>query len=151
MVIDILEKTDLHPSLLELEITESSMQIPELTIPVLKELKKLGVSLSIDDFGTGYSSLAYLKDFPINSLKIDRSFVEEISVSGGAIIEMIINMASYLHVSVIAEGIETGDQLDYLKSLSCDEGQGYLFSRPIPAKEFEKLLFRQKRTLIEVV
>ena len=118
---------------------------PELTIPVLKELKKLGVSLSIDDFGTGYSSLAYLKDFPINSLKIDRSFVEEISVSGGAIIEMIINMATYLHVSVIAEGIETGDQLDYLKNLSCEEGQGYLFSRPIPAKEFEKLLFSKRR------
>ena len=151
MVIDILEKTELHPSHLELEITESSMQIPELTIPILKEMKKLGVSLSIDDFGTGYSSLAHLKDFPINSLKIDRSFVEEISVSGGAIIEMIINMATYLHVSVIAEGIETGEQLQFLKNLSCDEGQGYLFSRPIPAKEFEKLLFRQKRTLIEVI
>jgi diguanylate cyclase (GGDEF)-like protein/PAS domain S-box-containing protein len=151
MVIDILEKTELHPSHLELEITESSMQIPELTIPILKELKKLGVSLSIDDFGTGYSSLAYLKDFPINSLKIDRSFVEEIPVSGGAIIEMIINMATYLHVSVIAEGIETTDQLYYLKNLSCYEGQGYLFSRPIPAREFANLLIRQNKALIEVI
>ena len=144
MVINLLEKTDLHPSDLELEITESSMQIPQLTIPILKKIKMLGVSLSIDDFGTGYSSLAYLRDFPINSLKIDRSFVEEISTSGGAIIEMIINMATYLQVSVIAEGIETRDQLLFLKKLGCDEGQGYFFSRPVPANEFEKLLLEQK-------
>ena len=130
---------------MELEITESPMQIPEITIPVLKEMKKLGVSLSIDDFGTGYSSLAYLKDFPINSLKIDRSFVKEISVSGGAIIEMIITMATYLHVSVIAEGIETTYPFSYLKNLCCLEGQGYLFSRPIPADEFEKLLYKKKK------
>lgn len=146
MVIDLLAKTDLHPSYLELEITESSMQTPQLTIPILKEIKKLGVSLSIDDFGTGYSSLAHLRDFPIDCLKIDRSFVEEMSTSGGAIVEMIINMATYLHVSVVAEGIETVDQLDYLKKLGCEEGQGYLFSRPVPVEEFEKLLYEQRKS-----
>lgn len=123
------------------------MQTPQLTIPILKEIRNLGVSLSIDDFGTGYPSLAYLRDFPINSLKIDRSFVEEISMSGGAIIEMIINMATYLHVNVIAEGIKNHDQLHYLKKLGCDEGQGYLFSRPVPPEEFEKLLVKQKMAL----
>ncbi|WP_428911654.1 EAL domain-containing protein [Niallia sp. Krafla_26] len=148
MVNHILDDTGLQPSDLDLEITESSMQTPELTIPILHQLKRIGVSLSIDDFGTGYSSLAYLRDFPIDRLKIDRSFVAEISSRGEAIIDMIINMAAYLQVRVVAEGIETQEQLSYLKNLSCNEGQGYLFSRPVPAKDFERLLFRQKKSVV---
>ena len=136
----ILKKTQLQPCYLELEITESIMQTPRVTIPILRELKSLGVRLSVDDFGTGYSSLAYLRDFPIDSLKIDRSFIEDIQIDNGAIIKMIINMASLLNVSVIAEGIETEDQLHFLSQLHCDEGQGYLFSRPVPGTEFYKLM-----------
>ena len=145
MVTGILKKTQLQPGCLDLEITESIMQNPDISIPILKNLKSLGVHLSIDDFGTGYSSLAYLRDFPIDRLKIDRSFIEEIQTDNGAIIKMIINMASHLNVSVIAEGIETKNQLYFLSQLYCDEGQGYLFSRPLPATELYKLLLEQKR------
>ena len=109
----------------------------------------MGVHLSIDDFGTGYSSLAYLRDFPIDSLKIDRSFIEEIQMDSchrnGAIIKMIIDMAANLNVSVIAEGIETEEQFQFLAQLFCDEGQGYLFSRPLPDKEIYKLLIKHQK------
>lgn len=140
MVTRILKKTKLEPCYLELEITESLMQTPELAISILNQLKSLGVLLSIDDFGTGYSSLAYLRDFPIDSLKIDRTFINEIQKDNGAIVKMIISMASLLNVSVIAEGIETEEQFSFLSKLRCDEGQGYLFSRPIPNHEVIKLL-----------
>ena len=140
LVESMLEKTNLQPCYLDLEITESTMNVPEITIPILKKLKAIGVRLSIDDFGTGYSSLAYLKDFPVDCLKIDRSFIEEIQTDNGPIVKMIISMARLLNFSVIAEGIETDEQLDFLSQLSCDEGQGYLFSRPLPEKEIYKLL-----------
>ena len=136
----ILSETQLEPCYLELELTESIMQTPEIAKPILKELKELGVRLSIDDFGTGYSSLAYLRDFPIDSLKIDRSFVEEIQKDNGVIVKTIIDMASHLSVSVIAEGIETEDQLSFLSQLRCYEGQGFLFCRPLPGSELYKLL-----------
>ncbi|MBZ5752244.1 EAL domain-containing protein [Metabacillus rhizolycopersici] len=106
----------------------------------INPLKKLGVRLSIDDFGTGYSSLAYLRDFPIDSLKIDRSFVEEIQKDNGVIVKTIIDMASHLSVNVIAEGIETEDQLYFLSQLRCYEGQGFLFCRPLSGAELYKLL-----------
>ena len=139
-----LEKTNLQPCYLDIEITESTMHAPEITIPILKKLKSIGVRLSIDDFGTGYSSLAYLKDFPVDCLKIDRSFIGEIQTDNGPIVKMIISMASLLNLSVIAEGIETDEQLEFLSQLSCDEGQGYLFSRPLPEKEIFKLLSTMK-------
>lgn len=143
MVSDILKKTNLAPCSLELEITESIMEAPEVTIPILKKIKELGVHLSIDDFGTGYSSLAYLRDYPIDSLKIDRSFVNEILIDNGAIIKMIVNMAALLNVNVIAEGIETESQLQFLSQLCIDEGQGYLFSKPLSASDTYQLLRKQ--------
>ena len=146
---EILQKTGLEPCYLELELTESIMQTPEITIPILNKIKELGVHLSIDDFGTGYSSLAYLRDFPIDSLKIDRSFIEEIGVDSchrnQAIIKMIIDMAVNLNVNVIAEGIETEEQCQLLAQLFCDEGQGYLFSRPLPDKEIYPLLIKHQK------
>jgi len=140
MVKQVLKETKLDPALLELEITESLMQNPELNIPILKELKTLGLRLSIDDFGTGYSSLAYISHFPIDSLKIDRSFIEEIQKDEGVIVKTIIDMATHLNVSVIAEGIEYEDQLDFLSQLNCSEGQGYFFSRPLPNAKLLELL-----------
>lgn len=146
---EILKKTQIEPCYLELEITESIMQTPEMAIPILNKIRELGVKLSIDDFGTGYSSLAYLRDFPIDSLKIDRSFIEELQGDicnrNGAIIKMIIDMATNLNVSVIAEGIETEEQFQFLERLNCDEGQGYLFSRPLRDKEINKLLIKHQK------
>lgn len=140
IVSEVLKETRLEPCYLEIELTESVMQTPEIAKPILNELKELGVNLSIDDFGTGYSSLAYLRDFPIDSLKIDRSFVEEIQKDNGVIVKTIIDMASHLNVGVIAEGIETEEQLAFLAQLRCYEGQGYFFSRPLPASELTKQL-----------
>ena len=135
----ILEETGISPSLLELEITESAiMESAESVLDTLHALKQTGFSLSIDDFGTGYSSLSYLKHFPIDKLKIDRSFVQDISTdsSNNAIIETIINMGHNLKLKVIAEGVETAEQLDILHSLQCDEVQGYYFSRPLSPQDF---------------
>ncbi|GHH99488.1 bifunctional diguanylate cyclase/phosphodiesterase [Neobacillus kokaensis] len=138
----ILDETNMNPAYVELEITESVMQNPRMTIPILKQLRSLGVRLSIDDFGTGYSSLACLRDLPIDCLKIDRSFIEDIERDQGIIVKTIIDMASHLNVDVIAEGIEKQQQLQFLSTLSCKEGQGYLFSRPLPSKEISTFLFK---------
>lgn len=131
------------PGQLHIEVTESAvMSNPERTIVTLRELKNIGVQISLDDFGTGYSSLNYLKRFPIDSIKIDRSFVTDIATSAedAAIALMVISLAHSLQQTVIAEGVEDGDQLDFLRRHRCDEMQGYLFSRPLPAEHFARLL-----------
>jgi len=138
-----IKEHDIAPELLELELTESSlMSNAEETITVLQNLKQLGVKISIDDFGTGYSSLAYLKRFPIDKLKIDIAFVREVTSNpdDAAIVLAIIHMAHSMKLKVIAEGVERDAQLSYLKRHACDEIQGYYFSRPVPADEFEAML-----------
>jgi len=135
-VTKILAETGLPSSCLVLEITESTiMESTDCASAVLAELKQLGVQLAIDDFGTGYSSLSYVHRFPLNSLKIDRSFVSEMGAQGerSEIVRAIVNLAHNLGLDVIAEGIETQSQLDHLTTLGCDYGQGYLFSMPIAA------------------
>ena len=135
----VLNETGLDPALLELEITESMvMHDPERTVTLLGKLKSMGVSISIDDFGTGYSSLNYLKRFPIDSVKIDRSFIKDLPMDGddAAITVAIIAMAHGLKLNVIAEGVETAEQLRFLREHKCDEMQGYYFSKPVPEHEF---------------
>ncbi|MBI3896675.1 MAG: EAL domain-containing protein [Gammaproteobacteria bacterium] len=147
-VAKVLRETGLPPERLELELTESVlMHNPETTIANMKRLSDIGVQLSIDDFGTGYSSLSYLKRFPIDRLKIDRSFVKGIPADGddAAIATAIIAMAHKLQLNVIAEGVETADQLAYLRSHECDVMQGYYFSPPIPNDEYVKLLSARPR------
>jgi diguanylate cyclase (GGDEF)-like protein len=138
-----LRRSGLEGRYLELEITESvAMQGAENTLRTLTELKALGVRISIDDFGTGYSSLAYLKRFPIDTLKIDHSFVSDIGIDANdaAIASAVIAMAHGLGLRVVAEGVEREEQLDFLRRQRCDHYQGYLFSRPLAADEFHALL-----------
>jgi diguanylate cyclase (GGDEF)-like protein/PAS domain S-box-containing protein len=139
----ILKETGLEPRYLELELTESVlMQHAEFSVPVLQKLKAMGVRLAIDDFGTGYSSLSYLRQFPIDTLKVDQSFIHEINADTdeATIISAVINMGCRMKHRVIAEGVETAEQLAFLRAHGCDEGQGYYFSRPMPAAETAKLL-----------
>lgn len=139
----VLQETRLAPQYLELEITESvGMKNPELTLKTLHELKSMGIHIAIDDFGTGYSSLSYLKKFPIDTLKIDRSFVSDIQVdtNDAAIVLAIIALAKTLKLKVIAEGVELNEQAEYLLKHGCHSVQGYLFSPPIPSQNFENLL-----------
>jgi len=128
---------------LELEITESmAMHDVKLAIEITRQLKKLGVEISIDDFGTGYSSLAYLQQFSLHKLKIDQSFVQRMmeSEENKNIVNTIISLAKNLHLKTIAEGVETAEQLEFLKQKNCDEIQGYYFSKAITAEELEILL-----------
>ena len=143
-----LKAAGLAPQYLELEITESiSMANPAQSVPLMARLKETGVKLSIDDFGTGFSNMSYLKRFPIDRLKIDISFVREITTDPGslAITEAIITMAHSLDLEVVAEGVETEGQLALLRSRGCDMVQGFLFSRPLPAAEFANLLSHPPR------
>jgi len=146
-----LKNSGMMPSLLELEITESmSMKNPEDTLKTLTSLKDLGVRIAIDDFGTGYSSLSYLKRFPIDTLKIDRSFLMDIpdNPRDAEIVKAIIAMAHSLSLSVIAEGVETELQAQYLIENGCAKMQGYLFSPPVPETEFERLLRKQTQQIV---
>lgn len=138
---------DLSPRYIELEITESAlMEDVNKSNEILKELKKWGIQISIDDFGTGYSSLSYLKKFPIDTLKIDQSFVRDIldDKDDAAIVSAIIAMASSLRLNVIAEGVETREQLNFLAAEGCNQVQGYFLGRPIPAREFEATFFESE-------
>jgi len=138
-----LKDSGMAPELLELEITESMvMHNPGRMISVLTQIKKLGVRLAIDDFGTGYSSLAQIKHFPVDTLKVDRSFIRNIpeNTEDKAITEVIIAMGKTLSLTVVAEGVETEEQLEFLRQRSCDEIQGFYFSKPIPPDEFARLL-----------
>jgi diguanylate cyclase (GGDEF)-like protein/PAS domain S-box-containing protein len=147
-VAQILKDTNLDPRWLELELTESSiMKDPEQAIEKLHELKLMGIKVAIDDFGTGYSSLNYLKRFPIDTLKIDKSFVADICKDphDTAIVRAIIDLGHALDVTVIAEGVETKEQLQYLSALECDAVQGFLFSKALSVKAFEELLVEQRR------
>jgi diguanylate cyclase (GGDEF)-like protein len=140
---DVLNETGLDAAYLELELTESSLiQHAESTALALQALKNIGVQVAIDDFGTGYSSLSYLRKFPINVLKVDQSFVREISADpvGNSIVCAVIGMGRSLGHRVIAEGVETREQLAFLRSQRCGEGQGYYFSPPLDAEQFVKLV-----------
>ncbi len=138
-----LDKTGMDPASLQLEITESTlMQHAERSVLLLRQLKDMGIRLSIDDFGTGFSSLSYLRRFPIDTLKIDRSFVSQLSdgSDNAAIVHAIISLSRSLGIRTIAEGVETGEQLRLLQEMGCDEAQGYLFSQPLPPDETGRLL-----------
>ncbi|QHF43422.1 GGDEF domain-containing response regulator [Pseudomonas sp. S35] len=139
----ILKDTGLPPAQLELEITESVlMQNVDETVDILQRIKAIGVRLALDDFGTGYSSLSYLRRFPIDVLKIDQSFVRGLNANSqdAQLITAIIGMGKSLELNIIAEGVETAEQLDFLKTQECEEGQGFLFSKAVPAKDFARLL-----------
>lgn len=145
---DLLKETQLDPCLLELELTEGSiMKEPDKAIEKLKEVRDMGIKIAIDDFGTGYSSLSYLKRFPIDTLKIDKTFVSDVTVDkdDAAIVKAIVMLGHALDLTVIAEGVETPEQLEYITSLGCDVVQGYLFSRPLSTKSFTELLMEQLR------
>jgi diguanylate cyclase (GGDEF)-like protein len=134
----VLEETGLDPSYLELELTERVLlSNADLMLILVQELHEMGIRLAIDDFGTGYSSLSYLRQFKVDRLKIDRSFVQDISVNAddAAITTAIINMARALHLEVLAEGVETVDQLGFLQALNCFSMQGYYFSKPVEVHE----------------
>jgi len=139
----ILKETGLEPRHLELELTETALIDDSATVAdALKELKAIGVQLALDDFGTGYSSLTHLKRFPIDALKIDKSFVRDLTTDedDAGIVTAMIGMGKILHLRVVAEGVETQKQLELLQQYNCPQGQGYLFSRPVPSEEFGQLL-----------
>jgi diguanylate cyclase (GGDEF)-like protein len=146
----ILLETGMEPQSLHLEITESAAMLDvDETVRILDELKSLGVQIAIDDFGTGYSSLGYLQRFPVDTIKIDQTFVHDMHDAGdSAIVNAVITMAHQMGVKVIAEGVETAVQLGILKENRCDRSQGYLFSVPLPADEFERYLLDEKRETV---
>jgi EAL domain-containing protein (putative c-di-GMP-specific phosphodiesterase class I)/GGDEF domain-containing protein len=144
-IIKIIEKYDLPGNSIEIEITETAvMQNMDTAVTILDQLQKAGLSISIDDFGTGYSSLSYLKRFTLSKVKIDRSFITEFTTAknDAALVSAIIAMAHSLGLKVVAEGVETDEQLRFLQDLHCDEIQGYLISRPVPVEEVSDLLAR---------
>ncbi len=143
VISQILQETELEASKLELEVTESFLMADiQRSIQTLKQLRELGISLALDDFGTGYSSLNYLKRFPVNMLKIDRSFVQDVTTNpdSAAVTDAIIALAKSLRLNITAEGVETQQQLEYLQMRGCDEGQGFYFSRPAPADIITQML-----------
>jgi EAL domain-containing protein (putative c-di-GMP-specific phosphodiesterase class I) len=148
----ILVETGLEPACLQLEITETTvMKDAAATIRTLNELKALGVKLAIDDFGTGYSSLSYLRQFPVDTLKIDRSFVDGLGrgAQDTELVRSVIAMAKSMSLAVTSEGIETTAQLSQLQELGCDRGQGFYFARPLPAEAFTTALWRSTTDLFD--
>jgi EAL domain-containing protein (putative c-di-GMP-specific phosphodiesterase class I) len=138
-VATIIYQSGIQPELIELEITESMTMDIERSLEILNKLKQLGVKISVDDFGTGYSSLNYLRRLPIDRVKIDQSFIRDMTIdtNSKALVSTIITMAQNLQLSVTAEGVEKIDQVHYLQQHRCDEIQGYYFSKPLPADEFK--------------
>jgi predicted signal transduction protein with EAL and GGDEF domain len=148
----VLKETGMSPDHLELEITESViMQNPDFAVSILSVISDLGIHISIDDFGTGYSSLAHLKRFSVNTLKIDKSFVRDVDLSStdAAIATAIIAMGNSLKLNVIAEGVETQAQYEFLKENNCDQVQGFLICRPLPPDELSEMLQKNRRDLIK--
>ena len=142
MIVGALATSGLHPARLEIEITESVLlQNKEATLAVLHQLRALGVRIAMDDFGTGYSSLTYLQCFPFDKIKIDRSFVKDITENTGSlnIVRAVAALANGMGMTATAEGVETSEQLDRIAAEGCTEMQGYFFSRPLPAREVERL------------
>jgi len=143
MIREALQAADLEPRFLEVEITESAlMSDPEESVTILEQLSRMGVVVSVDDFGTGYSSMSYLRRFPIDKLKIDRGFIAELisRADDASIVKAIVSLAHSLHLKVVAEGVETEEQLALLKALGCDQYQGFCFSPAVPAPSFATLL-----------
>ncbi len=143
-----LQELGLPPDILKLEITESTvMADPTGAVEMLSRIKSLGVKLSVDDFGTGYSSLSYLQRFPLDTLKIDRSFTEAIGQGGDSmeIVRTLLPMAKSLRLNVIAEGVETAEQLAILRKLHCEYAQGFYFSQPLAADQAAALLERHPK------
>ena len=143
-----LQKSQLDPRFLEIELTESAvMTNPEDSAAVLEQLSRMGVLVSVDDFGTGYSSMSYLRRFPIDKLKIDRSFIAELTTRAddASIVQAIVSLAHGLRLKVVAEGVETLEQLKFLQSVGCDQYQGYHFSEPLPAAKFAELVTRWQK------
>jgi EAL domain-containing protein (putative c-di-GMP-specific phosphodiesterase class I) len=139
----ILASTGLAPRYLELELTETAvMRNFEATGAVLQSLSKMGIRIAVDDFGTGYSNLSYLKRFPINTLKLDKSFVHDIPENGNiaTIVRSVIHMGQSLHLKVVAEGVENAEQLKFLQAYDCAEAQGYYFSKPVDPGECQALI-----------
>jgi predicted signal transduction protein with EAL and GGDEF domain len=148
LVLNALASSGLEPARLELEITESVLlQNEASTRAILHKLRALGVRIAMDDFGTGYSSLAYLRSFPFDKIKIDRSFVRDMTRSEecAAIVRAVAGLARSLNIITVVEGIETSNQLEMARSEGCDEGQGYLFGRPAPAAEARRILGSEER------
>ncbi len=144
-IVKILAETGLSPAMLEVEITESmAIEDLDLTIAILASLREIGVKISLDDFGTGYSSLAALKYLPLDRLKIDRSFIRELRANtvDAGIVRTIVNLGHELNLNVIAEGVETVEQFEFLRSINCDAVQGFLFSRPLAASDFESMIIQ---------
>jgi EAL domain-containing protein (putative c-di-GMP-specific phosphodiesterase class I) len=142
----ILESLGLSPESLELEITESTiLHEDDGTLATLRELSEMGVSLALDDFGTGYSSLRYLQTFPIDRVKIDQGFIQSLGTNiGRSLTGAIISMVHSLGIAAVAEGVETQEQADFLCATGCNELQGFLFSRPVPAEEVLRFLEKEK-------
>ena len=146
LITQVLDETGLDPSLLELELTEREL-VEDLNVAAqeLRELRLLGVGMAIDDFGIGYSFLSYVKSFPVDRLKIDQSFVRNLhtDTNDAAIVRAIISLAHGLQMAVVAEGVETVEQLTHLAGEGCDEIQGFYFSRPLPSAELEDILQKE--------
>jgi diguanylate cyclase (GGDEF)-like protein len=148
MIAEALVASDLEPRFLEVEITESAlMSDPEESVKILEQLSRMGVVVSVDDFGTGYSSMSYLRRFPIDKLKIDRSFINELlaRADDASIVRGIVSLAHSLRLKVVAEGVETSEQLELLRTLGCDQYQGFCFSPAVPAAKFAELLVESRK------
>jgi EAL domain-containing protein (putative c-di-GMP-specific phosphodiesterase class I) len=144
---EILKETQLPAHLLELEVTEGSIMADvDRTVSILQSLSEMGVRIAVDDFGTGYSSLAYLAQFPLDVLKIDQSFVRDVVDRSdvASVVSAIVGLAHSLDLTVVAEGVESPEQLEFLRALGCEEIQGYLYGRPLSAGDFEDLLRRNQ-------